>query len=117
MPSMNLSGRYFDHVVSGRKTVEIRLADEKRLGIKLGEVVRMTCGSRSVLVRARKIGLFRSFFEALSDVGVKAALPDAVDIDHGVEIYRNIITGNGQKYGEIVDAGTMVYVMWFTIDE
>lgn len=41
--SMHLKKNYFDLILNGQKTIELRLLDEKRKKIQLGDTIRFIC--------------------------------------------------------------------------
>lgn len=61
---MNLHTGPFEMIASGRKTIELRLNDEKRQKIKVGDTIEFSCGERILQVRVTELYLFESF-EAL----------------------------------------------------
>ncbi len=68
---MNLQDRYFDYIKSGTKRIELRLFDEKRQKINIGDIITFT-NSRNEKLPARVIGLLRysSFEELFKDFDI-----------------------------------------------
>ncbi|MGN1061303.1 MAG: ASCH domain-containing protein [Candidatus Coproplasma sp.] len=61
---MNLRQRPFDSIASGKKIVEMRLNDEKRQGIKQGDIIEFTSPKGKVLeVKVAAVNRFESFEE------------------------------------------------------
>ncbi len=60
---MKLHPQPFENIKSGRKTIELRLYDEKRRKIKVGDCIRfdLADGDESVTVEVQKLYLFPSF--------------------------------------------------------
>lgn len=62
--SMKLDPEPFEKIISGRKTIEARLFDEKRRGIKVGDTIKFIKRSdykNTVSVRVYKLEIFPSF--------------------------------------------------------
>ena len=67
--SMNLKLLPFEQIRSGRKTVELRLFDEKRQRIKVGDRIEFTCGDemeRVEVVALHRADSFRELFCKIS---------------------------------------------------
>ena len=61
---MNLWQKPFDSISSGRKTVEMRLNDEKRQGIKFGDMIEFISPEGEILsVGVKAVRRFKSFEE------------------------------------------------------
>jgi ASC-1-like (ASCH) protein len=74
---MRLRWRYFDLVASGRKTVEVRLADAKRAAIAAGDTVRFRCGEQCADTLVTGVRRYRSFTELLAHEPLAALDPSA----------------------------------------
>ncbi len=62
---MNLQSKYFDFIKNGTKRIELRLYDEKRQQIKLGDSIEFS-KSENEKFKAKVIGLLR--YETFSDL-------------------------------------------------
>ena len=62
---MNLQSKYFDFIKNGTKRIELRLYDEKRQQIKLGDSIEFS-KSENEIFKVRVIGLLR--YETFSDL-------------------------------------------------
>ena len=62
---MNLQPKYFDFIKNGTKRIELRLYDEKRQQIKLGDSIEFA-KSENEKFKAKVIGLLR--YETFSDL-------------------------------------------------
>lgn len=67
--TMRLRREPFEKIAAGRKTVELRLYDEKRQQIRVGDRIRFTCEGAEVLTEVLGLYRFASFGE------LYAALP------------------------------------------
>lgn len=61
---MNLQQDPFDQIVSGVKTIELRLNDDKRRKVNVGDLIEFTCNGHTARVRVTELHPFNSF-EAL----------------------------------------------------
>lgn len=87
---MQLDSRYFEKIARGRKTVEMRLCDEKRQKIKVGDEVLFTdraAPERCLAVSVTALHRFRDFAElyrALPPASLgygEADTPDPADME------------------------------------
>jgi ASC-1-like (ASCH) protein len=74
---MNLQPRYFDYMKDGTKRIELRLYDEKRSQIELGDIIEFSKSENDKL-KAEVIGLLRynSFKDLFEDFDI-SILADA----------------------------------------
>ena len=74
---MNLQPKYFDFIKDGTKRIELRLYDEKRQSIQLGDIIEFA-KSDDEKFKAKVIGLLRynSFAELFEDFDI-SILADA----------------------------------------
>ena len=65
---MNLQPKYFDFIKDGTKRIELRLYDEKRQSIQIGDIIEFT-KSEDEKFRAEVVGLLRydSFADLFKD--------------------------------------------------
>ena len=68
---MNLQPKYFDFIKNGTKRIELRLYDEKRRSIQLGDIIEFA-KSEDEKFKAEVIGLLRynSFAELFEDFDI-----------------------------------------------
>jgi ASC-1-like (ASCH) protein len=74
---MRLLRRYFDLVASGRKTVEVRVADARRAAIAAGDTVRFRCGEQWADTLVTGVRRYRSFAGLLAHEPLAALDPTA----------------------------------------
>lgn len=58
---MNLHACPFAMIASGRKTIELRLYDEKRRQIRVGDTIVFTCGEQSLATAVIALHRFSNF--------------------------------------------------------
>lgn len=73
---MNIKRRFFDYIKSGTKRIELRLYDEKRAKIQLGDVINFNSGDEHL--SAEVVGLLRyqKFVDLFQDFNI-SMLSDA----------------------------------------
>lgn len=91
--SIHVSEPYFGLIAGKRKTVELRINDEKRQKIRKGDGLLMICKEtprKLVVANVASIERFSTFEEALNTVGTSAAMPDVASIGDAVMMYKKI---------------------------
>jgi ASC-1-like (ASCH) protein len=71
---MGLYGEYFDSIKKGKKKVEVRLNDEKRRRIKVGdtiEFIRVPEQNESIKVEVTELRQYESFLAMYEDISFK----------------------------------------------
>ncbi len=64
---MNLQKKYFDFVKNGTKRIELRLLDEKRRQIKVGDRIDFECDGASIATRVIGVLYYQNFNEMFED--------------------------------------------------
>ena len=64
---MNLQKKYFDFVKNGTKRIELRLLDEKRKVIKVGDRIDFECDGASIATRIIGVLYYQNFKEICDD--------------------------------------------------
>ena len=67
--NMNINNRPFEMIKNGEKTIELRLYDEKRRKIKVGDTICFKSKEDKLIVTVKAVHIFRNFEE------LYAALP------------------------------------------
>lgn len=100
---MNLQDQYFNFIKSGTKRIELRLFDEKRQKIQLGDVIEFS-NSSNESVQAQVIGLLRytSFDDLLKDFGTAILADESISKDKLKSALEEFYTPEKQqKYGVV----------------
>lgn len=98
---MNLQDRYFNYILNGTKRIELRLADEKRQLINLGDNI-VFFNSRGENFSATVIGLnkYRSFEELFRDFEIDILADRSMTKKEFLEILSEFYAQDKQqKYG------------------
>ncbi len=78
--TMHLRRTYFDLFLHGEKTVELRLLDEKRKKIQLGDTIRFICNENedeSFVMKVKGLVVTKTFNELLAIIpATKCGFPD-----------------------------------------
>lgn len=72
---MGIYKRYFDLIVTGRKTTEIRVNDSSRSKIKKGSLIRFRCQGDHVLTRVTRVARYDTFDEMFDNEEVTSVNP------------------------------------------
>jgi ASC-1-like (ASCH) protein len=74
---MGIYKRYFDLVVSGSKTTEIRVSDSSRKKIKTGSLIRFRCQGDDILTRVTRYPNFEEMLDHEDLAGQRVDLRSA----------------------------------------
>lgn len=69
--TMKLQPHSFDKIKEGSKTIEVRLFDKKRQGLKIGDIIEFRCEpERKEVVQTEIVGLlnYKTFLDLVNDV-------------------------------------------------
>lgn len=111
MPSYcwNLDNTYYNYIKNGDKIYEIRVFDNKRKLIQVGDSItfnnRDNIQSPLLSTSVSEIKLYGDFKEALEDTPMSQVLPNVQKIEDGVKIYEAFPHDDGtykeasKKYG------------------
>jgi ASC-1-like (ASCH) protein len=72
---MGIYKRYFDLIVSGSKTTEIRVSDSSRKKIQTGSLIRFRCQGDDVLTRVTRVARYATFEEMLDHEDLASVNP------------------------------------------
>ncbi|MBC3844182.1 ASCH domain-containing protein [Streptacidiphilus sp. 4-A2] len=73
--------QYFDLIADGRKTVEVRVAYDSMMRIRVGDLLNFTCHGEECLTRVTRIGTYRTFKEMFGAEDVTAVNPNATEAE------------------------------------
>lgn len=66
--NMKLQRKYFDLINIGIKKYEIRLLDEKRSKLRIGDTIQFTCMNYHLLTIVTNLKIYNSFEELLNEI-------------------------------------------------
>ena len=61
--NMNINNRPFEMIKNGKKTIELRLYDEKRRKVRVGDTILFKSGTEKLTARVKALHIFRNFEE------------------------------------------------------
>ena len=100
---MKLQPEYYNFIVNGTKRIEIRLYDEKRQQIKIGDIIKFLKEPElNESFNAKVIGLLRynSFEEMFKDFDISILSDDSMTKDELISVLEQFYTKEKQeKYG------------------
>ena len=100
---MKLQPEYYNFILNGTKRIEIRLYDEKRQQIKIGDVIKFFKEPElSESFNAKVVGLLRynSFEEMFKDFDISILSDEAMTKDELISVLEQFYTKEKQeKYG------------------
>ncbi len=103
MHKMNLQPRYFDFIKDGTKRIELRLYDEKRSQIQLGDVIEFS-KSETDKLRTEVVGLLRygSFQDLFEDFDISILADASMTKDELLNVLNEFYTPEKQaQYGVV----------------
>lgn len=89
MHELNVKREYFQMIQSGSKTVEGRIAKPKYTCFHLGDLLRFKADDAFLEAKIVEVKSFDSFRDMLEYFGINACLPNLVDFDDAVKLYRS----------------------------
>lgn len=102
---MKLNDEPFEQISNGKKSIEVRLLDQKRKKIHVGNnIIFTSVNNPDRQIACKVIGLhkFATFFELFERVGVDACGFQGCDIDQAVQIMRKYYSSQEEKtYGVV----------------
>ena len=100
---MKLQPEYYNFIVNGTKKIEIRLYDEKRQQIKIGDVIKFLKEPElNDSFNAKVVGLLRynSFEEMFNDFDISILSDESMTKDELISVLEQFYTKEKQeKYG------------------
>ena len=94
MPSFSwkLDNTYYDYVKNSQKIYEIRVLDDKRKLIEVGDNIifnnRDNIQSPLLSTKVSQIKIYGDFKEALDDTPLSEVLPNVTNIEDGIKTYE-----------------------------
>jgi ASC-1-like (ASCH) protein len=99
---ISVSEPWFSHIKHKKKKIEGRLNKGKFAELKKDQIIKIknSDSSDSFSVKIRKIRLYKTFEEYLSQEGLKRTLPGIKSIEEGIGVYRKFYSKeNEESYG------------------
>ena len=94
---LNVDERWFKYILDGTKTIEGRLNKNKFKLMRNGDIIIFNGIIKKEVISVR---YYNSFEEYLRNEGIDKCLPEVVDINDGINIYREFYSFEDEiKYG------------------
>ena len=103
---MNLQPKYFDFIKDGTKRIELRLYDEKRQSIQIGDIIEFT-KSENEKFKAEVVGLLRydSFADLFEDFDISILADSSMTKQELLEVLGEFYSEEKQaEFGVIGDS-------------
>jgi len=96
---INIQEPYFSHILSGKKTVEGRLNKGKFLEMQVGDILKINNNTEFIISEKN---IYKSFKEMIESEGRENVIPDALNTDEAVSVYRKFYSAEDElKYGVV----------------
>jgi ASC-1-like (ASCH) protein len=103
---MSLNSSPFDKIKSGKKTIEIRLYDEKRRGVKVGDTIvfsKLPKKEEKIKVEVVGISIFKSFYDLFSNFDKsKFGHDQTLSIQDQINLQREHYTSEEERQHGVV---------------
>ena len=103
---MSLTSAPFDKIKNRKKTIEIRLYDEKRRGVKVGDIIlfsKLPDKKEKIKVEVVGLSIFKSFHELFSNFDKsKFGHDQTLSIEDQINLQREHYTSEEEKQNGVV---------------
>ena len=97
---MRLYQSPFDRIKTGEKQIELRLYDEKRQKLHLGDMIRFTCGNIQLRTEITGLLIYPTFKDLIQDLGLaKFGYDEEYKEDFLNGMYEIYTKEQEEKYG------------------
>lgn len=89
---MKLSEPWYTYVRNGTKTIELRIYDQKRRNINIGDKITFTDtdGNKPFVKVVKGLYLYPNFKDAIVTHGLNNVIPNAKNIKEALSVYHSI---------------------------
>jgi ASC-1-like (ASCH) protein len=103
--SSKLQEPYYTYIKNGIKIYEMRINDEKRKKMKIGDIWKFKNANNEKLPEYNYKKIYKSFEEAIKKKGYKKLLPNSKSISDAIKTYNYFDNGmyevDAKKYGVV----------------
>lgn len=99
MRKMRIKRPYYDAIMSGKKTLEVRVGYNSIKRLKAGELLQLETGHTSGVVRIKSIRIYRSFADMLAAEPWQQIVPQAESEREALRLLRKIYPGHKENLG------------------
>lgn len=102
MRSLRVKKRYYDAIVSGQKTVEVRVGYDTINSIKVGELIKLVTHTSSAIIKVNSIRNYSSFEKMLLTESYEKIAPTTHSADEVLQLLRDIYPPEKERLGVVV---------------
>ena len=99
MRKMRIKRLYYDAIMSGLKTLEVRVGYNSIKRLKAGELLQLETGHTSGVVRIKSIRIYRSFADMLAAEPWQQIVPQAESEKEALHLLRKIYPPHKERLG------------------
>ena len=96
---MRIKRPYFDAIMSGRKTLEVRVGYDNIKRLKAGELLQLETGHTSGVVRIKSIRVYDNFADMLATEPWREIVPQVNDQTAALRLLREIYPSHKERLG------------------
>ena len=96
---MRIKKPYYDAIMSGRKTLEVRVGYNSIKRLKAGGLLQLETGHTSGVVRIRAIRIYDNFADMLAAEPWRQIVPQARDAEEALHLLRKIYPARKERLG------------------
>ena len=99
MRKMRIKRPYYDAIMSGKKTLEVRVGYNSIKRLKAGELLQFETGHTSGVVRIKSIRIYNNFADMLAAEPWRQIVPQARDAEEALHLLRKIYPLRKERLG------------------
>lgn len=99
MRKMLIKRPYYDAIMSGRKTLEVRVGYDSIRRLKSGELLQLETGHTSGVVRIKSIRIYPRFADMITSEEWRQIVPQVDTESEALELLRGIYPPNKERLG------------------
>ena len=96
---MRIKKPYFDAIMEGRKTLEVRVGYNSIKRLRAGQMLRLETGHTSGTVRIKSIRIYDSFVDMFAEESWRQVVPQARSVAEAFHILRRIYPDHKERLG------------------
>ena len=96
---MRIKKPYFDAIMEGRKTLEVRVGYNSIKKLRSGQLLQLETGHTSGIVRIKSIRIYRSFADMLAAESWQQIVPQAESEEEALRLLRKIYPDHKESLG------------------
>ena len=99
MRKMRIKRPYYDAIMSGKKTLEVRVGYNSIKKLRSGQLLQLETGHTSGIVRIKSIRIYRSFADMLAAESWQQIVPQAESEEEALRLLRKIYPDHKESLG------------------